>query len=76
MKKLIVAAALSVALPAIAHAQVAPAPKMDCCEKMKAEGKKCGCCKEKMGGHDAHAGHSDMQPAPSQPQPDQHNDRH
>ncbi|MCL6682411.1 hypothetical protein [Sphingomonas alba] len=55
MKKLLTAIALSIALPAVAHAQAAPAPeKQDCCEKMKAEGKEC-CCKEmdKMG-HDQH----------------------
>jgi hypothetical protein len=38
---------LTIALPAVAHAQAAPAPapKADCCEKMKAEGKEC-CCKD------------------------------
>ena len=46
MMKLIGAIALTLALPAIAHAQTAPAPeKQDCCEKMKAEGKEC-CCKD------------------------------
>jgi uncharacterized protein involved in copper resistance len=46
MKKLLTAIACSVALPAIAHAQAAPAPapKADRCEKMKAEGKDC--CKD------------------------------
>jgi hypothetical protein len=55
MKSLLTAIALSVAFPAIAHAQ-APAPekKADCCEKMKAEGKDC-CCKD-MAGKD-HADH-------------------
>jgi hypothetical protein len=45
MKKILTAIALSIAIPSIAHAQAAPAPapKEDCCEKMKAEGKKC-CC--------------------------------
>jgi hypothetical protein len=48
MKKLLTAIALTIALPAVAHAQAvpAPAPKADCCEKMKAEGKECACCKE------------------------------
>lgn len=49
MKKILTAVALSIALPALAHAQTAPvsAPKADCCEKMKAEGKEC-CCKDMM----------------------------
>lgn len=47
MNKILTAIALSIALPAVAHAQAAPAPehKMDCCEKMKTEGKEC-CCKD------------------------------
>ena len=68
MKKLLTAIALTIALPAVAHAQAAPtpAPKADCCEKMKAEGKEC-CCKDMAKEHhgergmkdgaDAHAGH-------------------
>ncbi|HET7710105.1 MAG TPA: hypothetical protein VFK50_11360 [Sphingomicrobium sp.] len=75
MKKILTAIALSIAIPAVAHAQTAPAPapKMECCEKMKAEGKEC-CCKDmaKMdhgntdmkGGADAHAGHDKSQKAP------------
>jgi hypothetical protein len=44
MKMLVTAIALSLALPAVAHAEAAQVPKeKDCCEKMKAEGKKC-CC--------------------------------
>ena len=45
MKMILTAVALSIALPSIAHAQAAPVPpnKEDCCDKMKAEGKKC-CC--------------------------------
>ena len=48
MKKLLTAIALTIALPAVAHAQAAPAPapKADCCDKMKAEGKNCDCCKD------------------------------
>ena len=48
MTKLLTAIALSIAIPAVAHAQAtpAPAPKADCCEKMKAEGKECECCKD------------------------------
>lgn len=59
MNKLLTAIALTIALPAVAHAQAAPAPKADCCEKMKAKGKEC-CCKDMSGkdhGADAHAGH-------------------
>ena len=68
MNKILTAIGLSIALPAVAHAQAvpAPAPKMECCEKMKADGKEC-CCKDmaKMdhakhdmkAGADAHAGH-------------------
>ena len=45
MKKILTAIALSIALPAVAHAQVAPAPspKANCCDKMQA-GKDC--CKD------------------------------
>lgn len=47
MNKILTAIALSIAIPAMAHAQAAPTPeaKMECCEKMKAEGKEC-CCKD------------------------------
>ena len=74
MKKILTAIALTIALPAVANAQAvpAPAPKMACCEKMKAEGKEC-CCKDmaKMdqgkpgmkAGVDPHAGH-DMSQTP------------
>ena len=75
MKKLLTAIALTIALPAVAHAQVAsaPAPKMACCDKMKADSKECY-CKDmaKMGhgkhdmkaGADPHAGHDMSQSAP------------
>ncbi|MFL6779924.1 MAG: hypothetical protein ACJ8E8_12915 [Sphingomicrobium sp.] len=62
MNKLLTAIALSIALPAVAHAQATPvpAPEKDCCEKMKAEGKKC-CCDDMdhkdHGEHDGHQGH-------------------
>lgn len=59
MNKLVTAIALSIALPAVAHAaEPAPVPeaKQDCCEKMKAEGKKC-CCKDM--DHKDHAEHSE-----------------
>lgn len=79
MNKILTAVVLSIAIPAVAHAQAAPAPasKMACCEKMKAEGKEC-CCKDmaKMdhskhdtkAGADAHAGHDMSQ----KPQPAAH----
>lgn len=46
MKALLAAVAMSIVLPSVAHAQIAPTPpvKEDCCERMKAEGKKCCCC--------------------------------
>ena len=71
MKKFLAAIALSIALPVVSHAQTAPAAKMECCEKMKAEGKEC-CCKDmaKMdhgkpgvkAGADPHAGHDMSKP--------------
>jgi hypothetical protein len=57
MMKLLTAIALTIALPAVAHAaEPGPVPeaKQDCCEKMKAEGKEC-CCKDM--DHKGHAGH-------------------
>ena len=70
MKKILTAIALSVALPAVAHAQAAPVPKAekDCCEKMKAEGKEC-CCKDMAGKE--HAGH-DMKHSDHAPLADGH----
>ena len=63
MMKLLTAIALSIALPAVAHAaEPAPQPeaKQDCCEKMKHDGKEC-CCEDMdhkdHAGHDAHAEH-------------------
>ena len=57
MMKLMTAIALTIALPAAAYAaDPAPRPKQDCCEKMKAEGKKC-CCDD-MADKD-HAGHGE-----------------
>lgn len=50
MNKLLAAAAVAVVIPAVAHAQSAPAatttatPKKPCCEKM-AHGDGCSCCK-------------------------------
>jgi hypothetical protein len=58
MKTLMTAIALATAFPAMAHAQDAPKPeaKQDCCEKMKAEGKKC-CCDDM--DHKDHAQHGE-----------------
>ena len=50
MKKILTAIALTIALPAVAHAQATPA-KADCCEKMK----DMNCCKDMAGMN--HAGH-------------------
>ena len=68
MKKLLTAVALAIALPSLAHAQAAPTPpaKADCCEKMKAEGKKC-CCDDM--GKKGHAEH-DMKGADHGAMPD------
>ena len=60
MNRILTAIALSIALPAVAHAQSTPEPKQDCCDKMKAEGKEC-CCKD-MAGND-HAKHDEAKPA-------------
>ena len=69
MNKILTAIALTIALPAVAHAQAAPAPKADCCAKMEkpcCKDMKSDCCKDmdhsKMGhdmkaGTDPHAGH-------------------
>lgn len=46
MKKMMFGAiALAIAVPAMAQTPPAPEHKMECCEKMKAEGKEC-CCKD------------------------------
>jgi hypothetical protein len=53
MKKMIFGAiALAIAVPAAAQTAPAPEHKMECCEKMKAEGKEC-CCKDMAQKHDA-----------------------
>ena len=43
MKNILTTIALTIAIPAVAQAQAAPAPaaKMDCCEKLRAAGKDC-----------------------------------
>lgn len=61
MKKLSIAAAFLLGLPAVAHAQ--EAPKMECCEKMK-DG--CACCK-KDESHEGHEGHGGAEQAPATP---------
>ncbi len=43
MKNFLTAIALTIAIPAMAHAQPAPAAKADCCDKMKAV---ADCCKD------------------------------
>ena len=71
MKTLFAAVALSIAIPAIAHAQSTPAPEAKM-EKMKC---KMDCCKDKMGdkaqdGHAMKSGH-DMKSGTA-PQADPH----
>ena len=71
MKKLLTAIALTIALPAMAHAQATPpaAPKADCCEKMKDMADCKDMAKMDHGKHDmkaradAHAGHDMPQTA-------------
>ena len=49
MNKILSAIALSIALPAVANAQAAPAPKADCCAKMEkpcCKDMKSDCCKD------------------------------
>ncbi len=63
MKMIFAAVALSIAVPALAHAQTAPASapveaKKGCCAEMKA---KMDCCKDM--GDKAHAGHDMSKPA-------------
>ena len=76
MKKILTAIALTIALPAVAHAQAAPA-KADCCEKHD----KMDCCKDMAGmvdaghdmkGMDSHAMHNMSQPGAKAPQADPH----
>lgn len=57
MKKILTAIALTIAVPAVAFAQAAPAPaaKADCCEKMK---DKAGCKDMGMAGMAGMAGMS------------------
>lgn len=70
MNKILTAIALAIAFPAVALAQAAPvpAPKADCCEKMKAAGKDC--CKD-MAKMD-HGMHDMSQPGAKAPQADPH----
>lgn len=70
MKNILTAIALTIAIPAMAHAQPAAPAKADCCDKMKGECK-MDCCKgmakgDKPGAKDAgdpHAGHDMSKPA-------------
>lgn len=84
MSKLFTAVAMSIALPAAAYGQATPAPKMECCEKMKTAGKDSAPCKgmdhSGMGkdarpGADPHAGH-DMSKADSPASPPAANHQH
>jgi hypothetical protein len=54
MKKLIVAAAVCIAMPGLAWAAEAPKPEKCCCEKMKEKGKDC-CAEMKKGEHENHS---------------------
>ena len=70
MKTLLAALAISLALPAAAHAADNAMDKCCCCETMKHDGKDC--CDEKTAekkgehaGHEGHAGHE--MPAPQAP---------
>ncbi len=71
MKKILTAIALAIALPAVAHAQAAPtpAPKADCCEKMKAAGMDCMDMMGMMNMSGSKMGHDMKQPAAPQKQP-------
>jgi len=71
MNKLLAAVALSIAIPAVAQAQSAPAPaaKMDCCAKMKG---KMDCGKDMAMGDNAHAGHDMAKSGTTAPQADPH----
>ena len=79
MNKFLAAIALTIALPAMAHAQaVSAAPKAGCCEKMK---DMAGCkdmAKMDHGKHDMkagadpQAGHAMSEPAAKSPQTDAH----
>ncbi len=79
MKKFLTAIALTVALPAMAHAQtVAAAPKTGCCAKMK---DMAGCKHmakmdhkkhDMKAGADPHAGHDMSQPTATAPQAGAH----
>ena len=85
MKKILTAIALTIALPAMAHAQTAPAPtpKAGCCEKMKnmADCKDMAMMDHSKMDHSGHdmkagenpqAGHVMPQPGAKAPQADAH----
>ena len=78
MKTILTAVALTIALPAVAHAQSAPtpAPKAECCKQMK----DCKCCKDMDESHvrhdgkgeaGSHAGHNMPEHDAKSPQPSQ-----
>ena len=79
MNKFLAAIALTVALPAMAHAQaVTAAPKAGCCEKMKDMAGCKGMAKmdhskhDMKAGADPHAGHVMSKPTAQAPQADVH----
>jgi hypothetical protein len=73
MKILFGAIALIIAVPAAAQTAPAPAPKADCCEKMKAEGKEC-CCKDMdQSKHDSKSGSPSGSADPSAQPAQSHN---
>jgi len=73
MKILFGAIALIIAVPAAAQTAPAPAPKADCCEKMKAEGKECCCNDMDHSKHDAKTGSQSGSADPSAQPAQSHN---
>jgi hypothetical protein len=62
MKNIVFGAiALAIAVPAAAQTAPAEPKTMECCEKMKAEGKAC-CCKDMAGKDHGELGKQDHQP--------------
>lgn len=78
MKKMLTAIALTIALPAVAGAQAAPAPNADCCKNMK-DMKDCmdmakmdHSMQGMKSGANANAGNDASQPAAKAPQAETH----
>ena len=73
MNKFFAAVALTVAFPAMTHAQaVAAAPKEGCCAKMKDMAKMDHKTHDMKAGVDPHAGHVMAKPTATAPQADVH----